>query len=133
VTNGTYTTLYAHLEDPGLGYDPSIKGCLSGDNAIRQWHVRRGDYLGRTGMTGTTSGLHSHYEIRKGGSVCPASYMDYSHPACAAGGFGLNQVSDSAVDKIQSLIQLINPFSATNNGEGKETPDYDFSVEGSKE
>jgi murein DD-endopeptidase MepM/ murein hydrolase activator NlpD len=58
---GPYTALYAHLSNVGVH---------------RGQHVRKGQRLGLAGCTGSCSGTHLHFEIKRAGvSVNPMSFL----------------------------------------------------------
>ena len=49
---GPYTALYAHLSSVGV---------RDGE------HVRKGEWIGQAGCTGSCSGTHLHFEVRRSG------------------------------------------------------------------
>ncbi len=56
-----YETWYAHLQDCAVG---------------RGHRVRRGDWIGKTGSSGLSTGPHLHYEVRRNGiPVDPRPYL----------------------------------------------------------
>ena len=58
---GGLTSLYAHMSKIGVSTGTTVK---------------RGDYLGGVGTTGSSTGNHLHFEIRSGGTpVNPAPYL----------------------------------------------------------
>ena len=67
--------------DHGFGYKTRYAH-LSSIDVHEGMAVRRGDFLGRTGNTGKSSGPHLHYEvIYMGRHVNPVNYLDLDIPA----------------------------------------------------
>ena len=61
--DGTYSTLYGHMERIVVSVGDSVK---------------KGDTIGYVGSTGYSTGFHLHFEIRKNGTpIDPSGYLNY--------------------------------------------------------
>ena len=69
------------IVDHGFGYKTRYAH-LSSIDVVEGTPVKRGDFIGRTGNTGKSSGPHLHYEvIYMGRPVNPVNYLDLDIPA----------------------------------------------------
>ena len=69
------------IVDHGFGYKTRYAH-LSTTDVVEGMQVRRGDFLGRTGNSGKSSGPHLHYEvIYMDRPVNPINYLDLEIPA----------------------------------------------------
>ena len=67
--------------DDGVGCETGYAH-LSTTDVVEGMQVRRGDFLGRTGNSGKSSGPHLHYEvIYMDRPVNPINYLDLEIPA----------------------------------------------------
>ncbi|MCA9391738.1 M23 family metallopeptidase [candidate division WWE3 bacterium] len=127
VENSPYMSLYAHMVaqpgDSGTLTRPLGTKCLSSDGESARWTVNKGDQIGYVGLTGDTTGYHSHYEIWKDSDnsntyttnerICPASYMDYSNAACQGGvssATDLKNITSDLARNAGSFFSAINPL-----------------------
>ncbi len=112
-----YKLLFGHL-NPNPATDsrsPIVGGtneCARGDTLVDRRTIVRGESIGLSGNSGSSSGFHLHYEIRNGltgAKICPASYIDNSNTYCTSG------IAGATVLSVQSFLQSINPFSFNEN------------------
>jgi len=114
VVGQDFRTLYSHMrvepKDSNANGLPSGSECVYGAafGETERYPVKRGDVIGYVGTTGDSTGNHLHYEIRSStGLLCPAAYIDQTHPYCQPGATVQN---NGVAARVQSFLQSINPF-----------------------
>lgn len=85
-SDGVYEVKLAHLNSfvdykVEYGYDQTGKSCADGSCSTRIYgekSVKQGDYIGKTGSSGNSTGCHLHIELKKNGKrVDPSTYFGY--------------------------------------------------------
>ena len=88
------------IVDHGFGYKTRYAH-LSSIDVVEGTPVKRGDFIGRTGNTGKSSGPHLHYEvIYMGRPVNPVNYLDLDIPA---------EEYASMVRKVEASSDIVRP------------------------
>ena len=117
IGTGGYSTITAHLQaqlpaDSQASGRPADSQCLGSDIEVSRTAIQKGQYIGVVGLTGLTTGYHTHYEIWQGsGRLCPATFMDYTNSACPTSGVtssGTNVPENLGL--IRTILRSINPF-----------------------